>query len=141
MLEAYTAGFLDADGSVALTKSRTTKEDWVRGPEVNFYNCDRGILESIQERWGGGIKANKPTGKNHNISYALIVSGNACLALLGDVLPYMKHSKKKRRASLIVEHYKNCTPRNGKYTPEQIEMKKWLAEEVMGITMRGTGAW
>ena len=99
------------------------------------------VLESIQERWGGGIKANKPTGKNHNISYALIVSGNACLALLGDVLPYMKHSKKKRRASLIVEHYKNCTPRNGKYTPEQIEMKKWLAEEVMGITMRGTGAW
>lgn len=140
MLEAYTAGFLDADGSVALTKVHGG-EEWLRTPQVSFFNCDRSILESIQEHWGGGIKANKPTSKNHNVSYYLIVGGNSCLKLLEDVLPYMKHSKKKKRASLIVENYKNCTPRNGKYTPDQIEMKKWLAEEVMGITMRGQGAW
>ena len=140
MIEAYTAGFLDADGSVSLAKVRSG-EDWLRTPEVSFYNCDKTILEEIQARWGGGIKENKPTSKNHNISYHLTVGGNACLSLLESVLPHMRHSKKKRRASLIVEHYKDCTPRNGKYTADQIEKKKWLAEEVMGITMRGEGAW
>jgi len=53
----------------------------------------------------------------------------------------MLHSKKAHRAKLIVEHYKASTPRNGKYTPELIEKKKWLVEEVMGMTMRGAGAY
>ena len=53
----------------------------------------------------------------------------------------MLHSKKKHRAKLIVEHYKSCTPRNGKYTSEHITKKQWLVEEVMNTIMRGKGAY
>ena len=94
MLEAYTAGFLDADGSVALTKSGKG-EDWLRTPNVSFYNCDKAILEDIKEKWGGTLKVGKPSTENHNVSYTLVVCDNACLNLLKDVLPFMKHSKKK----------------------------------------------
>jgi len=140
MLEIYTAGFLDADGSVSLAKARKDC-DWMRAPTVEFYNCDTGILEKIQERWGGRIGAKKSYNPNHNTSYELRIGGDAALKLLEEVAPHMLHSKKGRRARLIVEHYKACTPRNGKYTPEQIEKKKWLTEEVMGMTMRGEGAY
>jgi len=140
MLEIYTAGFLDADGSVSLSKDHKN-ENWKRTPCVEFYNADIGILETIVERWGGRINARKPKNPNHNISYAIRLTGDKALKLLTDVAPYMLHSKKAHRAKLIVEHYKASTPRNGKYTPELIEKKKWLVEEVMGMTMRGAGAY
>jgi hypothetical protein len=141
MLEIYTAGFLDADGSVSLQKGRSTDPNYMRTPEVSFYNCDRTILDAISARWGGKVKSNKPTSEKHNVSFCLKVGGDAALRLLKEVVPYMLHQKKSLRAKLIVEHYKDCTPRNGKYTPDLIERKTWLVEEVMGMTMRGVGAW
>jgi|APSaa5957512535_1039671.scaffolds.fasta_scaffold00614_54 hypothetical protein len=143
MLEIYTAGFLDADGSVALGRHRSDQPNWMRAPEVSFYNCDLGILNAIAGRWkpGSRIAERKPKNPNHNISYELRINGTRALKLLEDVAPHMLHSKKGKRAKLIVEHYENCTPRNGKYMPEQIEKKKWLVEEVMGMTMRGEGAY
>ena len=140
MLEAYVAGFLDADGSVSLAKSRA-ESDWLRRPDVTFYNADIGILEKIQERWGGKIHARTYKNENWNTSYEMRLNATQSLQLLKDVVPYMLHGKKRKRAELIVEHYEKNTPRNGKYTPEQIEKKKWLAEEVMGMTMRGEGAY
>lgn len=140
MLEIYTAGFLDADGSVSLS-SAGKGNNWMRSPCVEFYNCDTNILDRIQERWGGRIGAKKSKNPKHNTSYELRLFGDSALKLLEEVVPYMLHLKKSKRAKLIVEHYKNCTPRNGKYTPEQIEKKKWLAEEVMGTIMRGEGAY
>lgn len=141
MLEIYTAGFLDADGSLSLQKERKDKPDWMRTPEVSFYNCDFTILKIIQDKWGGTIKTRQVKNKNHNISYELRVIDNKALSLLCDVLPYMLHSKKKERAQLIVSHYKENTPRNGKYTIEQIEKKIWLTDKVMGINMRGNNAY
>lgn len=141
MLEIYTAGFIDADGSVSLRKDRSRIQDYLRTPCVEFFNCDESILKSIQERWGGRIKARIPKNQNHNVSYELRITGNDAYDFLKDVSPYMRHQKKRHRARMIVEHYKDCTPRNGKYSPEQIEKKKWLVEEVMGTIMRGTGAY
>lgn len=141
MLEIYTAGFLDADGSVSLRKDRSNQLDHFRTPCVEFYNCDKGILEKIQERWGGRIGSKNPSKENHNVSYELRLGGDAAYNLLKDVTPHMLHTKKSYRAKLIIEHYKSCTPRNGKYTPDQIEKKKWLVEEVMGTIMRGLGAY
>ena len=115
MIEAYTAGFLDADGSVALTKTGGGP-NWQRSPLVSFYNCDKNMLEAVQKNYGGKIKANKPTSIRHNVSYHLQVERDNAIVLLNDVLPFMRHTKKKRRGELIVEHYKNFTPRNGKYT-------------------------
>ncbi len=140
MLEIYTAGFLDADGSVSLAKPGAG-DNWKRTPCVEFYNADSKILEAISSRWGGKISARKPKNPSHNISYELRLNGDKALKLLEDVEPYMLHQKKSKRANLIVKHYKNCTPRNGKYTPEQIEKKKWLVEEVMNVVMRGSGAY
>lgn len=139
-MKEYVAGFLDADGSVTL-HSKTSKHSWQRAPQVDFYNADFDLLMSIQKKYGGKIKTQTFENKNWNTSYNLVLQSNSALDLLVDVLPYMRHKKKKRRAELIVKHYKHCTPRNGKYTPELIKKKEWLNNEVMSIQMRGAGAY
>lgn len=141
MLEIYTAGFLDADGSVSLRKERKDLPNYCRSPCVEFFNCDITILEKIQQKWGGKIGTKHSNKENHNTSYELRIGGDSAYNLLKEVVPYMLHRKKSKRANLIVEHYKQCTPRNGKYTRDQIEKKEWLVEEVMGTIMRGTGAY
>ena len=141
MFEIYTAGFLDADGSVSLCKPRKDMKDYARYPCVEFYNCDKAILDKIHARWGGGISIKLPRKKTHNVSYELTLIGTCALKLLKDVSPYMMHQKKSKRANLIVQHYERCTPRNGKYTEKMIEEKVWLVEQVMGMQMRGIGAY
>jgi hypothetical protein len=98
-------------------------------------------LKDIQGRWGGKVKARFPKNLNHNVSYELRLIGNNAYNLLKDVAPFMRHQKKRYRAKLIVDHYKDCTPRNGKYTQEQIDKKIWLVEQVMGTIMRGPNAY
>ena len=138
----YTAGFLDADGSVSLEKQGDKRKQWSRIPSVSFYNCDRGILEAINAtHYGGRISEQKGKKANHNTSYTLKFKGHPALYLLECIMPYMLHSKKAKRAKFIVEGYERLTPRNGKYTEEQIKEKLILVEQVMGITMRGPGAY
>lgn len=141
MLEVYTAGFLDADGSIRLSRDRASQPEYTRFPTVEFYNCDISILEKIKDRWGGNIKGNKSKNPNYNVSYTLTLNYDNAYNLLEDVLPYMMHQKKAYRAKLIVEQYKQLTPRNGKYTEEMINKKLYLIEQVMGVIMRGQGAY
>lgn len=141
MIEIYTAGFLDADGTIRLSRDRASQPEYTRFPTVEFYNCDITILEKIKEKWGGRISSNKPKNPNYNISYTLTLNYDNAYDLLEDVLPYMLHQKKAYRAKLIVAHYKQLTPRNGKYTEEMINKKLILIEQVMGVVMRGQGAY
>ena len=103
---------------------------------VEFYNCDLGILETLRERWGGKIKSRQGQ-PHHNVSYTLSLNTTKSLQILDEIVDLMLHVKKKKRAQLIVDHYRDYTPRNGKYTIEQLKKKKWLEEAVMSIKMRG----
>jgi len=139
--DEYIAGFLDADGYIALCKTGAG-ENWRRIAEVSFTNADKTILDKIQETYPGGrFGEKKPKKVTHNISYQLKYRGDAALKVMEAVLPFMQHTKKKERAELILTNYKKLTPRNGKYTEEMIEKKIAFAEEVMDIQMRGEGAY
>lgn len=45
------------------------------------------------------------------------------LSYTAGILPYMKEPEKIKRAQLIVNEYKQLTPRNGKYSKEQLSKK------------------
>ena len=141
MLEAYTAGFLDADGYVAFCSPRKASMTWQAYLTVEFFNCDKKILEVIKDRWGGTMRGRKPAKPNHNASYILRVRYLKALNLLKDVEPFMLHGKKKARAKLIIDHYERCTPRNGKYGGSVKENREWLVNSVMQIQMTGAGAY
>ena len=117
---AYIAGFVDADGSVAL--DRMNKGKW-RVPCVNITNTDKGILEWIQGYFGGTITPKKTYEDFHTPSYCLNIRYNNALGLLDWIIVYMKHPKKKVRAKFILDNYKKVTVRNGKYSKEQFAEK------------------
>ena len=132
-MKEYIAGFLDADGTVYMKTNGSIG--------VQFFNADLSILQEIAKHYKGLIKTRKGKAENHNISHSLVIRYDGALRLLTDVAPYMLHKKKKARAELIVQYYKQYTPRNGYYTPELKERKQWLIKEVKGIVMRGKGAY
>lgn len=130
--KAYLAGFIDADGSVSMRK-----DGKFRVPTVELFNADVNILNRIQKSFGGKIHCRKAKKSHWQDSYELRFNCKESLTVIHECLPYMLHTKKKQRATLINEHYAKNTPRNGKYTPEQLANKKWLEENVMSIQMRG----
>ena len=134
--DEYIAGFLDADGSVSLQKERSHLEEWNRKPVVEFYNTDMGILQQIQVKYGGDLRQPKKQKKHHTHPNVLRLTNRKAMHLLLRVEPHMLHSKKKMQASLIIEHYDDCTPKNGKYDQDTIDRKMILVERVMGIQMR-----
>lgn len=131
--DRYVAGFLDADGYVAMDASGV--------PCVVFTNADIQILVDIKTSFGGKLRTKKSKFENHNDSHSLELYSRQAYNALVRLLPYMRHSKKVIRSSLIVTHYLNCTPRNGKYNSDQRILKSWLTNEVRNIIMRGKGAY
>lgn len=132
-MKQYIAGFLDADGTIGMSPNGVVN--------VEFYNADIKILQSIQKVYGGRIKTRKPLKKEHNVSHTLNLVYDKAYKLIEDVSPFMIHGKKKARADLIIKYYKKYTPRNGKYTPDLLEKKKWLVDKVKSVLMRGQGAY
>ena len=68
MFKIWLAGFLDADGSVGLSKRG--KLDYQRRPEVEFYNCDAILLQSIIDVYGGKIVKRTYSNPKWNDSYS-----------------------------------------------------------------------
>ncbi|WLF68754.1 hypothetical protein Q6375_12300 [Clostridium septicum] len=76
--------------------------------------------------------------EKHKNCYTFVVNYNNTINLLKDVYPYLIIKSKKLRAKMIIEEYKNLTPRNGRYSEELLkekyefyrgfrEIKKWLS--------------
>jgi len=134
-MAAYMAGMVDADGSVSMQKDGN-----YRRPIVTVYNNDYSIMEKLQMAFGGKISTRRFDNPRWADSYEIRFNTNESLYILEAILPYMQHNKKKARAQLLVENYVKFTPRNGKYTKQQLEQKRWLEKEVMSIQMRGVDA-
>jgi hypothetical protein len=120
---AYTAGIIDGEGSISLTKNR--KSRWP-SPQVSVSSNDRELLEWLRERFGGSIIIKKPRQLTHSVSYNWKLTDRRALLLLQLVYPYLVILRKKIRAELLLTSYLECTPRNGRYSKDNIEKKKAL---------------
>lgn len=115
---AYIAGFMDAEGTVALTRTHGSK---YRAPHVTIPNTEKSILQWIVTRLpnGAAISSKKVYQEHHKQGYVLAYRYDAALEVLGKILNYMKHPKKKARARFLLNHYKRVTKRNGKYNEKE----------------------
>ena len=118
---AYLAGMIDGEGAVTLTK--TSSESELRLPRLGVASTSKELVEYLENTFGGTISSKKTYEDHHKKSFCWMARYNKCLELLKAVLPYLRENSKKRRARLLVNHYKDITPRNGKYTDKQKERK------------------
>lgn len=110
---AYIAGLIDGEGSICLTKCHSNTR---RSPTVSFPNTSEALVQLFQTYCGGTIIRKRAYKANHNVSWTCNIRYDAALRLLTELLPYLRHPEKIRRARLLLAQYKSVTPRNGKYT-------------------------
>lgn len=135
MEKAYIAGLFDGEGSITLSRNHANQH---RSPVVSVSNNFRELLDPLIELYGGCL-VNKPARKEtHQHSFDWRITNRRTLPFLRDILPYMRHPEKLRRAMLILSEYLDVTPRNGKYTPEILIKRKDFEYRFFCIPSKGS---
>ncbi len=125
---AWLAGLIDGDGTVALPRRHKNEH---RQLEVSISNTDFALLEYVKSIVGvGRITRKRSIARNHTPSGAYQVRNRQALALLQQILPYLRTYKSKR-AKLVVENYVRLTPRNGRYTSSLLDERKQFVHEFL----------
>ena len=127
---AYIAGIIDGEGTVTLSRRHLSEN---RHLVISISNTDRPLLEYVMNSVGvGKITGKKTYQSHHTASYTYSISNRQALALLKQILPYLKTYKAKRSV-LILRDYIRLTPRNGSYTPEVKKARDDFEQKVMKI--------
>jgi len=124
---AYLAGLIDGEGSITLSRHHRGQ---LPQPRISIAKCNREVLEWVRERTGRGvIISRRPRKAWHHAPFVWQVQlAGGVIAILEEVEPYL--IVKCKQARLLLDRYKQCTPRNGKYSPEQLRLKLRLVDEV-----------
>lgn len=130
--KAYIAGIIDGEGSIMLLKFHNNQ---FPSPCVSLGSSTLELLEWIKLKTNMGVIKDK---KNYNSvkykdSYTYIVKHNEAIELIEELLPYLIIESKKKRANLVLDKYKKVTPRNGRYSPEMLELKNAFYREFMAL--------
>jgi hypothetical protein len=114
---AYVAGIIDGEGTITLTRNHRSEN---RRPVVSISSTELPLLTYVRSVIGAGrITRKMRTRDRHSPSFAYCISSRQALRLLAQVAPFLR-TYKTQRASLLLQEYVGLTPRNGRYTPEQV---------------------
>ena len=127
---AYLAGLIDGEGTVTLTRLSRNRE---RGLAVTISNTELNILEHVLSCVGVGKITNKrKSGVNHTPSYTYQITNRQALELLRQIGPFLR-SHKAARAQMVLKEYLRLTPRNGRYSREQLQLRDTFIREFFEI--------
>ena len=127
---AYLAGLIDGEGTITLSRRNRNK---YRALVVTVSNTELGILKYVQAITGVGKITNKKIVKpTHTPSFTYQVANRQALDILGQIAEYLR-SHKAARAQLALKDYLPLTPRNGRYSTEQLEKRELFIEQFFDI--------
>ena len=127
---AYIAGTIDGEGSILLTRNR---QDRYPSPQVSVTSTDRELLDWLRKRFRGSIVRKQRRLAIHSQAYEWKLTDRRALELLQLVRPFLVIERKIQRADLLLQAYLDCTPRNGRYSQEQLERKLQLIERFASL--------
>jgi len=118
---AYFAGIIDGEGSIMLGKKRKVQR--FRWPAVSVTSTTHCLVELCQRRFGGSISRQTKAKPHHKQGWVWQVYNDSALECLKKVVRHLQEPEKRRRAVLLLNEYKELTPRNGKYTKDMVAAK------------------
>lgn len=127
----YISGFFDADGSITLIKVYRNQN---RSVNITFTNNEKDLLESIklfiheQTNAKGHIVTKKAIKATHQVGYELRYQFQAALTVANHLKSI--HPKKVHRIAVANEIDKVIN-RNGKYSPQELEYRRFLEEKFL----------
>ena len=141
---AYLAGFIDADGFIAINRYCPRKNDsdgrYGYNLRIGAVNTQREVLEWIQNKFGGYIYKRKPSNpEKHRIAYAWYLDSKKAEAVLRLISPYLK--RKKLQANIAIKfretydlskyiHYENGKNIGLKIPEGIVEKREELRQEM-----------
>lgn len=130
--KAYIAGIIDGEGSIMLTKFHKNQ---LPAPCISIASTSLELLQWIKNKTGfGSIKSKKNYNPiAHKDSFTYTIRYDEAISLLKEIEPYLVIEQKKQRAKLILNEYKNLTPRNGRYSEEMLKQKEEFHTRFMSI--------
>ncbi|MCQ1528324.1 hypothetical protein [Lutispora saccharofermentans] len=129
---AYIAGIIDGEGSIMLTRFHRNQHP---APCVTISSNSYELLLWIKQKTGLGriITKKNYNPDAHKDSFTYITRYNEAISLLELIKPYLIIEQKRIRAHLILNEYKKLTPRNGRYSKEQLKAKEDLYEKFISV--------
>ncbi len=138
----YLAGFMDGEGSICIATHRKARNPgyYLR---VQISNTDRGVLESIQKSFGGGIYTTKK-GNGWRSEHQLVWCSRKGAALLKELFPYL--ILKRERAGLAIafmDYLRSWRPARGHkgrilpVTDADLNLRKRFYEHMKQLNIRG----
>ena len=127
---AYFAGLIDGEGTVTLTRLSRNRQ---RGLALTISSTELDILKHTLTLIGAGKITNKRISKAHHTpSYTYQITNRQALDVLRQIDPYLR-GYKAERAKLALQEYVRLTPRNGRYTEEQLEERNVFVQRFFSI--------
>lgn len=126
----YIIGFFDGEGSISLTRQSSNGN---KTSQLSFCNNEIYVLEQIEAfirkelNITGFIVTKRARKETHNTNYALQYNHLPKCLLIAKYLK-SKHSIKSKRLRMLIQ-INEVTPRNGKYTKEQLIKRNQLIKE------------
>ena len=126
----YLAGLIDGEGTVTLSRRNLNKH---RALVITISSTEMSILKYVQKITGVGKITNKRITKaNHTPSFTYQVANRQALDILKQTADFFR-SYKRDRARLAVQDYIRLTPRNGRYSPAQLQERTKFIEKFLAI--------
>lgn len=132
---AYVAGLIDGEGTITLSRRHANER---RQLVVSIVSTERAILDWVLVQIGVGKLTRKRTvSPRHAPSFTYSVSNRQALALLRQVVPFLR-SYKRIRAGMAVDHYVSVTPRNGRYSRAQDAARTQFEADFLAVRAGST---
>jgi len=130
---AYLAGLIDGEGTITLCKKHAS--DKFKIPQVSMASTSYELVKIVADMTGiGHISQKKKYQDHHRQSYAWqCTNSQQAVALLRELLPYLRESAKWKRAKKLVSQWSSITKRNGKYTKVEYQLKTQFESEFFSL--------
>lgn len=131
-VKAYTAGIVDADGSIGIYLVNKTSYY----PKVTVTMVEAGAIDLIQSSFEGAIRQLRPGTGNGRPMIILTFPYVRAYDLLQVILPYMR--VKDKQARLVIEFWETARGSKGqKLLPERRVRQENLAQQVSMLNRPG----
>lgn len=122
---AYTAGFIDGEGSIFIAKIFNKRSgNYLYTTHVNVGNTNKDVIDWIAKEFDASTctcaYGNKKRWKDHfRIMYQLLFSGPKARKFLEEIIPFLQVKKEQAKICIEFQSWKESFPKRGKPISEE----------------------
>lgn len=134
----YLAGMIESDGSIYTAR---IKSKYYRAM-ITVTNCDKDLVYSIRDKYGGSKTKYIPSKKNENVVYSWNICGKNAQYIIEGIFPFLQIKKRQARLLLrlikLQKKYNSATRRwNSDLNIRCLRVYNKLYKKCSGLNERG----